>query len=321
MNCCYRFIVNLILIVAINCIFLISPVYSLPNSISPEITPDEFFHMGVKNIQLGNHQQAIENFTQVIEFNPEFNPNFVAAYSNRCLAYLQLKQYHNAIADCTVALKKAPSNTEAYLNRGLAEYRLGNYQAAILDHNQVIQLKPHDFRAYYNRGLAYAALKNHPKAIRDYNLALTQISQLSNSRLADIYNDRGLVHFELENFPAAKVDFSKAIDLNSKDHRLYFNRGCACAQNQDNWGALRDFSKVIKLNPDNAIAYVNRGVAYHQLGYEQAAIKDLQTAAANFVSRGEIIAYQRTVKLIETVQQKIASRVEVASRIWGIGNW
>ncbi|MGB3640263.1 MAG: tetratricopeptide repeat protein, partial [Rivularia sp. (in: cyanobacteria)] len=61
----------------------------------------------------------------------------------------------------------------------------------------------------------------------------------------------------------------------------------------------------------SAIAYVNRGVAYHNLGYYQAAIKDLQTAAAYFINSKETIAYQRTVKLIETVQKQVAAKVEI----------
>ena len=311
MNCCYRFAINFIVIVAINCFFIISPVHSLPSS--HQVTISEFLQMGVQNIQLGNYQQAIKNFTQAIELKS----NSGAAYSNRCLAYLQLEEYHNAIADCTVALNFVPDNTEAYLNRGLAQYRLGNYQAAILDNNRAIQIKPHDFRAYYNRGIVNAALKNHQGAIQDYNLALTQ-TQLSSSLLGDIYNDRGLVNFELQNLPAALLDFSKAIRLNSTDDRAYFNRGCACARNKDNWGALRDFSQVVKLNPNNAIAYVNRGVAYHNLGYEQAAIEDLQTAAAYFINNKETIAYQRTVKLIKTVQQQIATKVEIATGELGV---
>lgn len=296
------------LIAVINCIFIVSPVFSLP--VSQQLKPSDFLQRGVENIQLGNYIQAIKNFTDVIELNLNtLNTNIGVAYSNRCLAYLQIGEYHNAVADCTLAINFVPNNTEAYLNRGLAEYRLGNYQTAVLDNNQAIKLKPDDFRAYYNRGIANAALKNHQQAIADYNLALTQTPQFS-TLLADIYNDRGLVNFELQNLSAALLDFSKAIRLNSADDRAYFNRGCACAQSKDHWGALRDFNEVVKLNPNNAIAYVNRGVAYHNLGYEQAAIKDLQTAANHFVNRGGTIAYQRTVKLIETVQQQMTGKVE-----------
>ncbi len=310
---CYRFAISFIVIALINCFFLIFPVYSLPNS--NQFTANDFLQMGAQNIQLGNYRKAVEDFTQAIELKS--NLNF--AYSNRCLAYLQLEEYHNAVTDCTIALNFVQDNTEAYLNRGLAEYRLGNYQGAISDNNQAIKLKPYDFRAYYNRGIANAALKNHQGAIQDYNLALTQTSQLSTS-LADIYNDRGLVNLELQNLQAALLDFSKAIRLNSTDDRAYFNRGCACAQNKDNWGALRDFDEVVKLNPKSAIAYVNRGVAYHNLGYLSAAIKDLQTAAAYFIDRNETIAYQRTVKLIETVQKQVAAKVEIANNL-GMGDW
>ena len=313
MNCWYRFAINLIVIILISCFYVISPVYSLPSS--NQFKANDFLQMGAKNIQLGNYRKAVKDFTQAIELKSDFN----LAYSNRCLANLQLEEYHNALADCTIALSFVPDNTEAYLNRGLAEYRLGNYQAAVLDNNQAIKLKPYDFRAYYNRGIANAALKNHQGAIQDYNLALTQTSQLSTSA-SDIYNDRGLVNLELQNLQAALLDFSKAIRLNSADDRAYFNWGCACAKNKDNWGALRDFNEVVKLNPSSAIAYVNRGVAYHNLGYSQAAIKDLQTAAAYFIDRKETIAYQRTVKLIETVQRQVARKVEIANRL-GIGDW
>ena len=113
MNCWYRFAINFIVIIAINCLFIISPVHSSPNS--NQFTADNLLQMGAKNIQLGNYRKAVEDFTQVIDLKNNIN----LAYSNRCLAYLQLKEYHNAVTDCTAALNFVPDNTEAYLNRDL----------------------------------------------------------------------------------------------------------------------------------------------------------------------------------------------------------
>jgi regulator of sirC expression with transglutaminase-like and TPR domain len=50
---------------------------------------------------------------------------------------------------------------------------------------------------------------------------------------------------------------------------------------------------------------VNRGIAYHNLGYEQAAISDLQIAATYFGQQGQEIAYQKTLDLIKIVQRQI----------------
>ncbi|QIR38588.1 tetratricopeptide repeat protein [Tolypothrix sp. PCC 7910] len=266
----------------------------------------EFLQMGVDKISHSHYQEAIADFDQAIQLQN----NFGEAYSERCLAYLQIQEYQQAIADCTQAINFSPDNAEDYINRGLASYRQKDYLSAIVDYQRAIALKPADFRAYYNLALAHAATDKYLEAIADYNLALSQISPSANILLADIYNDRGLARLQLQDFEAAMADFSKAIQLDANDYRAYFNRGCACGKKGDNFGALRDFSKVIRLNPSNGMAYVNRGVARYQLGYYQGAIADLQKASEFFGFTGEKLAYQKAVKILETMQKQIPSASE-----------
>jgi tetratricopeptide (TPR) repeat protein len=273
-----------------------------------QTTANEFFRLGVEKMQNGNDQEAIANFNQAIQLQE----NFAAAYSDRCLAYLQLQEYHQAIVDCTQAINLTPDNVEAYLNRGLAQYRQGNYPDAIADDERAIVLQPSDFRAYYNRGLALAAQENYTEAIIDYNNALKHIPQDNSIIFADIYNDRGLARLQLQDLKAAMLDFDMAISLNSNDYRAYFNRGCACGRNGDDFGALRDFSEVIRLKPSYALAYLNRGVARHRLGYHEGAIADLQKASQYFEYKGEKLAYQKALDLLKTMQQAIPSTTEVA---------
>jgi tetratricopeptide (TPR) repeat protein len=301
----YRLIRNFGIAIALLCFFA-SPAY--PSTISHPMSGGDFFKLGLQNILQGNYQQAIQDMTQAIQLKS----NFAAAYSNRCLAELQIKEYQNAIADCNNAIHFAPNNVEAYLNRGLAYYRQGNYQNAIADDNQAIALKPHDFRAYYNRGVASAMLGNYRQAIGDYNLALSQIPQFLSHQVADIYNDRGLARVELQDLQAAMQDFSRAIRINSHDERAYFNRGCVCGKHGDHLGAIRDFSTVIELNPSSGQAYVNRGLAYHLLGYQHAAITDLQQASTFFIHQGQKLAYEKTLSLLKMMQQDISSELEVA---------
>ncbi|MGA9380621.1 MAG: tetratricopeptide repeat protein [Phormidium sp.] len=130
-----------------------------------QMSADDYFRAGVQQLQRQNYQEAVKDFTDVIDLNP----NSAAALSNRCLAYLQLGEYESAILDCTQAVNLNSQNTESYLNRGLANYKQGNYQAAIADYQQVIKLKPIDFRAYYNRALAKSELKDYQEAISDFD--------------------------------------------------------------------------------------------------------------------------------------------------------
>ncbi|MDZ7961221.1 MAG: tetratricopeptide repeat protein [Aulosira sp. DedQUE10] len=266
-----------------------------------QTTASQFLHLGVDKMRQSHYLEAIADLNQAIQLQS----NFGEAYSDRCLAYLQLQEYHQAIVDCTQAINLSPENAEAYLNRGLANYRQQDYLSAIADYQRAIALKPYEFRAYYNLALAHAATNKYLEAIVDYNLALSQISPSANLLLADIYNDRGLARLQLQDFEAAMADFSKAIQLDANDYRAYFNRGCACGRKGDNFGALRDFSKVIRLNPSNGLAYVNRGVTRYQLGYYQGAIADLQKASEFFGYAGEKLSYEKAVKLLKTMQKQI----------------
>ncbi|MBD2611853.1 MAG: tetratricopeptide repeat protein [Nostoc sp. ZfuVER08] len=303
----YRFMLNFGIAFALMCIFIASPGYSLPISIT-EITAGDFFNLGIEKMQHDSYVEAIENFTEAIKLKNDF----ASAYNHRCLVYLRLKDYQNAIADCNQALNFTPNNVEAHLNRGLAYYRQRNYQAAIADYNQAIALKPDDFRAYYNRGVADAMLGHRLQAISDYEQALSNIPETSSTLKADIYNDRGIARFELLDLKAAMLDFSKAIALSPNDYRAYYNRACACARSGDRSCAVRDFTDSLKLNPTNAQAYLNRGMAYHQLGREPAAIADLRKALEYFAQQGETTTYELTLILLKSLQQQLSSLSEIA---------
>jgi tetratricopeptide (TPR) repeat protein len=324
MNRSLRFIDKLLIAVTIFfCLIfcLINPIANASALVRGEVDAREAMKLGVQKLQMSDYSGAIGRFTQAIEINPEYS----AAYSNRCLAFLNLQEYQSAVSDCNQAINLAANNVEAYINRGIAYYRQNNYADAIADENRAIGLKPHDFRAYYNRGVAIAAatleksiasdatpLERYQDAISDYHRALSLIPATSSYLLADIYNDIGLAQFHLNNIESATDNFTLAIHLNPQDSRAFFNRGCTCGKNGDNLGAIRDFSNTVQLNPSNSQAYVNRGIAHHRLGYEQAAISDLQTAATQFGQQGEQIAYERTIDLIKAVQRQISAIAQIA---------
>lgn len=299
----YRFLVSIIAAIAF---------YFYPSSAHAQPLSLEYFGLGVDKMLTGSYEKAINLFTQAIQLKSDF----VGAYSNRCLAYLQIEDYEDAIADCTQAITLVASNAEAYLHRGVAYYRQGSYVAAIADISQAIRLKPEDFRAYYNRAIALSAIGNHLSAIRDYNQALSQTPTTANTEIADIYNDRGLTRFELKDFSGAIADFSQAINLNANNSRAYYNRGCVCQKRGDERRAVQDFTLSLRLNPANAQAYVNRGIARYKLGYQQTAIEDIQQAAKGFFLQGDKTAFQKTINLLQQVQRDTGEWEVATSEFW-----
>jgi tetratricopeptide (TPR) repeat protein len=108
--------------------------------------------------------QAIDYWSHAIEHKQ----NTAVAYSNRGLAYHELKQYQKAVENYNQAIKLDPSYATAYNNRGNSYYELNQYQLALNDFNQSLKLKPKYAMAYLNRGLAFYQMDKNDQACKDF---------------------------------------------------------------------------------------------------------------------------------------------------------
>ena len=120
-----------------------------------------------KNGQYTNPRQALKLLNKAVAKDPKF----ANVYSNRGNAYLDLKQYPNAINDYTKAISLDPSHLKAYNNRGNIYYEQKKYQQALKDYNQCLRLNPNYKFAYVNRGLVFYQLKNKSRACQDFQKA------------------------------------------------------------------------------------------------------------------------------------------------------
>lgn len=197
-----------------------------------------------------------------------------ADYANRCFAYLSLGQAQAAIADCSRSLALDPHQIEAQLHRGLAQYSLGQYEGAIADYSAILAQRL-DYRAAYNRGLAHGALGNFTTALGDYQRALAALGRMTlvqepekPGRLAQIWNDIGVVHLVQHRYDAAIVAFDQALTA----------------------------------DPQLGAARLNRGCAYAHRGDQIRAIADLRVAAQTFRRQGQQEAYQQTLRQLQRWQ-------------------
>ncbi len=100
--------------------------------------------------------------------------NTAIAYSNRGLAYHELKQYQKAVKDYNAAIKMDPDYAAAYNNRGNSYYELTEYQLALNDFNQSLKLKPQYAKAHLNRGLVFYQMDKNAQACRDFQSSCDQ---------------------------------------------------------------------------------------------------------------------------------------------------
>lgn len=128
---------------------------------------EEIFREGLKKIEQGNFQGAINDFTEVLKINP----NIPDAYYFRGLARDLLEDNEEAIKDYSEAIRLDPKNTYAYNNRGTVYAELKEYDKAIEDYDRALDKDSENANAYYNRALAHTALGKPEQALADFQKA------------------------------------------------------------------------------------------------------------------------------------------------------
>jgi tetratricopeptide (TPR) repeat protein len=122
---------------------------------------------------------------------------------------------------------------------------------------------------YYNRANEWQKQGRLDQALTDYGLAL-----IFDAKLAEAWNNRGVVHYLRSEYAAAIADCSKALELKPDYAEAWNNRGNARMDNGELEAAITDFDQAVKLNTRYAAAYHSRGTARHAQRQWEAAIQD-----------------------------------------------
>ncbi|WP_310424849.1 tetratricopeptide repeat protein [Chamaesiphon sp. VAR_48_metabat_135_sub] len=247
----------------------------------------------------GEHDRAIEFYTQAIELDP----NFALAYCGRGESSMELKDYRQAETDYKIALNISP--VLAVADGGLARiyYEVGDYLTALVACNRAIQRDIENLDFYYCRALINKKigdcagiladckfiLEQQPSDISarwlnarahfqigNHQLAIFNFNQYLNLRSDDFYAHyyRGICYERLGNLTQALIDLNCAIDLKDNLAILNRRRGRIRQQLGDFTGAMSDYDRAIELDPYLAQAYVNRADIYINRGdYPQALIE------------------------------------------------
>ena len=186
------------------CVFVLIMAILMPACMSAE----EHFEKGKTYFDAGQLEEAITEYSQAIELDPEY----ALAYHHRGIAYAKKEQWDLAIADGTKAIELDP-NIEldpeyalAYNSRGIAYAKKGQWDSAITDYTKVIELDPNFAPAYGNRGVAYAKKGQWDLAIADYSKAMEL-----NPNYPPNYHHRGTAYDKKGQWDLAIADYTKLI--------------------------------------------------------------------------------------------------------------
>jgi len=169
---------------------------------------------GENNYELGNFSNALIDYNEVIKRTNHNSPNrdLFEAYRRRAEIYFELKKYHEAVADCDLALSLNSKDSWTYAVRGRSLQAAERHMLAMTDFNRAIEISPTWPLLYNIRGYWLSGEGNKVAAMQDFSKAI-----MLDSHYALAYGNRGLVHFERGDLKSALSDFDKALSLDPSD--------------------------------------------------------------------------------------------------------
>lgn len=193
----------------------------------------------------------------------------------------------------------AEQHAMALFTLALDAQNFDSHEQAINLYSSAITLVPH-FGFYNFRGMVYADLQDYPAALADYTRAIELDPQY-----AEAYYNRGVTHAKLNDYAAARADYTNAIELDPQYAEAYNNRGTTYANQEDYSAALADFTKATEIDSKNVNAWYNCGVTQARQNEYKQAIESYDRALAIDAQKAEVWS-NRGVALAELGKHKQA---------------
>ncbi len=97
---------------------------------------------------MAQYDRAVAEFDRAIRIDPDY----AAAFNNRCWARALLGALTEALADCDTSLRLRPESAAALDSRGFVHLRLNQPERAIADYDAALKMRPKSASSLYGRG-------------------------------------------------------------------------------------------------------------------------------------------------------------------------
>jgi tetratricopeptide (TPR) repeat protein len=187
-------------------------------AVDPNDAAFTYTNSGNASKNMGNWDQAIEEYTSALRINP--NNSF--AYAGRGYTYYKKSDYDRAISDYTQSIRLNQNYAVAYDGRGFAYYQKGDYDRAITDYTQAVQLDPKNSvyinnlaKTYDTRGFMYYNRGDYDRAIADYTQAirLNPDNAVYINNLAKTYDTCGFMYYNRKDYDQSIANYEKALQI------------------------------------------------------------------------------------------------------------
>ncbi|MDH5203952.1 MAG: tetratricopeptide repeat protein [Nitrospirota bacterium] len=215
---------------------------------------EAWYYRGMANKELGHIENAIEDFSKSIQFDPGFK--YGSAYLERGQLYEEKGEIQKAFDSYSSCIEN--NNSFCYLKRGKLFEKQKEYEKAIQDYDKYIgDGDKNNPLPFFYRGYSKAQLGLNKEAIVDYTKSLDLHPDDAN-----VLFNRGNAKSNLSDFYGAIEDFTKCLEVDTKYTNAYYGRGYCRAKTNDFEGAIQDLDVFIEKRPKEGKGYYLRGLVY-----------------------------------------------------------
>jgi len=232
--------------------------------------------MGLIQNTAGQYQDAIISLESALKVQPE------SADALRELAntYVAAGRPDEAEASFKRLIRLRPDDWSAYKDLGVFYNSRGRLNDAVSNFKRVVDLTPDNYLGYRSLGGLYLKLKDY----RNAEIALKHSLELQPSDAG--YSNLAILYYLRGRYSEAGENFRKAIELNSNNGIYWGNLGDAYRWMPGKEGESKDayqraialFEKELAVNPLNVQARANCAMYRSQLGDNERALAELNSA-------------------------------------------
>ncbi|MDD5070080.1 MAG: tetratricopeptide repeat protein [Candidatus Omnitrophica bacterium] len=203
--------------------------------------------------QIGQLDQAIDSYKKALEINPRR----ADVYFHLACIYYDQKKYSQAIELFEDALRIKPDYSAAYLKLGQLYYKSGDEKKVAEIYNRAFANLPKDYKILQIRANQKQKEQKYSEALSLYLSAID-----ANPYSASLYNQAGMLYYQLSSYSEALKMYNDAKSLKPKDPDIYYNLGLLYQALMDADRAFESYNEAITLNPKHGPSYNNLAVLF-----------------------------------------------------------
>lgn len=226
-----------------------------PKSKNEEIAIESIYIEGVQANILGNRQEALNKFNEVLKRDTEND----AAMFQLAKIYYQAGAVEQCVTYCQRAIKINPNNEYyyVYLAEALGEY--GMYSDASKTYESLVKLKPKEYDYYFDWAYMLSQAKLYKESINVLNLVEQKTGISENLIML-----KQPLWIQLNKIDEAVSDVEKLIELYPREENYYLNIAEIYEANNLTEKALQTYERLNIKIPESSAALVGIAEIYRK---------------------------------------------------------